>query len=184
MLLHSLFPKYFPRHENQLETKNHHEHVQTMIRENIHRRMVNTQFQYIGKKRNTRTLHDVYETHERDKLVYVATDRQTTFNNRVLVGVPFKGQAVNQLSQWWFDQTKHIADNTIVCTPDPRVNIIHKSQTLPFDLMVRQHQRGTNVVVPIPKWGNRFISEHDLISSGVLTESEWETVNKQWRNAG
>lgn len=133
--------------------------------------LVDTQFRYIGKKRNTRTLHDVYETHERDKLVYIATDR-----DRVLASVPFKGQAMNQISQWWFEHTKDIVDNAVVGTPDPRVTIVRKTQTLPFDLVVRRYQH-TNIVVPIPKWGNRSVSEHDLVSTGVLTASEWDTLS-------
>lgn len=138
--------------------------------------LVDTHFRYIGKKRNTRTLHDVYETRERDKLVYVATDRETAFNNRLLASVPFKGQAMNQISQWWFEHTKDIVDNAVMGTPDPRVTIMRKTKTLPFDLVVRRYQH-TNIVVPIPKWGNRWVSEHDLVSTGVLTKSEWDTLS-------
>lgn len=116
-------------------------------------------------------MHDVYETRERDKLVYIATDR-----DRLLASVPFKGQAMNQISQWWFENTKDIVDNAVVGTPDPRVTIVRKTQTLPFDLVVRRYQH-TNIVVPIPKWGNRTVSEHDLVSTGVLTTSEWDTLS-------
>ena len=147
-----------------------------VVKENLHNTLTKTNFSYIGKKRNTKTLHDVYETRERDKLVWVATDRETAFGNRTIASVPFKGQAMNMVSQWWFEQANDLVDHAVISTPDPRVNITRKVQSLSFDVKVRVHGNSSFIVTPVPRWGNRWISEHTLIQNGVLEASEWDRL--------
>jgi phosphoribosylaminoimidazole-succinocarboxamide synthase len=38
-----------------------------------------------------------------DKRILITTDRVSAFD-RVLGAIPFKGQVLNQLSAWWFEQ--------------------------------------------------------------------------------
>src|SRR5690348_11997601 len=54
----------------------------------------------------------------------VTTDRLSAFD-RVLATVPFKGQVLNQLSAWWFEQTQHIIPNHLVSLPDPNAAIVN-----------------------------------------------------------
>ncbi|MDP4973467.1 MAG: hypothetical protein NWP78_02280 [Ilumatobacteraceae bacterium] len=45
-----------------------------------------------------------------DRRIIVTTDRLSAFD-RVVAVVPRKGQVLNQLSAWWFDNTRDIIDN-------------------------------------------------------------------------
>ena len=69
---------------------------------------------FIGKARDRYDLGD--------RMVLIATDRQSAFD-RVLAAIPFKGQALNLTSAWWFEQTRHIVPNQVLSIPDPNVTI-------------------------------------------------------------
>lgn len=71
----------------------------------------------------------------------VTTDRVSAFD-RVVGAVPFRGQVLNQLSQWWFEQTSDIVDNHLKSVPDPNVTIAHDAQPLPVEVIVRGYITG------------------------------------------
>ena len=66
----------------------------------------------------------------------ITTDRVSAFDV-VLGAIPFKGQTLNQLSAWWFDQTSDIVGNHMLSTPDPNVMIAREAQPLPVEVIVR-----------------------------------------------
>jgi hypothetical protein len=43
-------------------------------------------------------------------IILFTTDRQSAFD-RQLATVPFKGQVLNMISLWWFEQTRHLVPN-------------------------------------------------------------------------
>lgn len=55
---------------------------------------------------------DWYSPEEGKRLI-VTTDRISAFD-RVLTALPYKGQVLNQLSLWWFENTKDIIKNHII----------------------------------------------------------------------
>ena len=71
----------------------------------------------------------------------VATDRLSAFD-RVLASVPFKGQVLNQLSAWWFEQTRAIIDNHLLSLPDPNAMLVRKVEPLPVEVIVRGYITG------------------------------------------
>ena len=77
-----------------------------------------------------------------DRMVLITTDRQSAFD-RVLAAVPFKGQALNLTSAWWFDQTRHIVPNQVLSIPDPNVTIAEKCTVFPIEFVVRGYITGT-----------------------------------------
>ena len=77
-----------------------------------------------------------------DRLALITTDRQSAFD-RVLAAVPFKGQALNLTSAWWFDQTRHIVPNQVLSIPDPNVTIAEKCTVFPIEFVVRGYITGT-----------------------------------------
>ena len=77
-----------------------------------------------------------------DKLVLVTTDRQSAFD-RVLASIPFKGQVLNQVSAFWFEQTKDIVQNHVLATPDPNVTIGRKGRVVPVEFVVRSYMTGS-----------------------------------------
>ena len=78
---------------------------------------------YQGKVRDTYDLGD--------KLLLITTDRLSAFD-RVLAAVPFKGQALNLTSAWWFEQTEHIIPNHVIAIPDPNVTLARKCEVFPI----------------------------------------------------
>ncbi len=68
--------------------------------------------------------------------VLVTTDRVSAFDV-VLGSIPFKGQVLNQLSAWWFNQTKDIVQNHVLAVPDENVTIAREAQPLPVEVVVR-----------------------------------------------
>jgi phosphoribosylaminoimidazole-succinocarboxamide synthase len=79
-------------------------------------------------------------THNRQRIL-ITTDRVSAFD-RVLGFIPFKGQVLNQLSAWWFEQTRDIVDNHVIEVPDPNVTIAKEAELLPVEVVVRGYITG------------------------------------------
>lgn len=99
----------------------------------------------------------------RGQRLFVTTDRLSAFD-RIIAGVPYKGQVLNQLSAWWFDQTADIVDNHVVEIPDPNVTIARSATPLLVEVIVRGHITG---VTDTALWtayarGERIIYGHRL----------------------
>lgn len=71
----------------------------------------------------------------------IATDRLSAFD-RVIGAIPFKGQVLNQLSAWWFEQTADIVANHVLALPDPNVTVAREAQVLPVEVVVRGYITG------------------------------------------
>ena len=74
------------------------------------------------------------------KRILVTTDRLSAFD-RVLGLVPFKGQVLNQLSAFWFDEISAIG-NHVLAIPDPNVTVARECQALPVEVIVRGYITG------------------------------------------
>ena len=95
--------------------------------------------------------------------LFVTTDRLSAFD-RVLAGVPFKGQVLNQLSAWWFEHTSDLVDNHVIELPDPNVLVARSATPLPVEVVVRGHITG---VTDTALWtayarGERTVYGHEL----------------------
>jgi len=73
--------------------------------------------------------------------ILVTTDRVSAFD-RVLGAIPFKGQVLNQLSAWWFDQVSDVVANHVQSVPDPNVTIAAEAEALPVEVIVRGYITG------------------------------------------
>jgi phosphoribosylaminoimidazole-succinocarboxamide synthase len=90
---------------------------------------------YDGKVR------DCYIDVERGERIIVVTDRLSAFD-AVVATIPSKGQVLNQLAQFWFEQTKDIAPNHMLRVPDPNVMIARECEPLPVELVMRAYLTG------------------------------------------
>lgn len=89
------------------------------------------------------------------KRVIITTDRLSAFD-RVLGCFPFKGQALNQLSQFWFEKTKDIIQNHMLSVPDPNVMVVKNCYLIPIEMVVRGYITGvTNTSI----WGSYEVGE-------------------------
>ncbi|MEM7029945.1 MAG: phosphoribosylaminoimidazolesuccinocarboxamide synthase [Chloroflexota bacterium] len=73
--------------------------------------------------------------------ILITTDRVSAFD-RVLGTIPYKGQVLNQLSTWWFEQLQDVVDNHVISTPDPNVTIAHEAGLIPVEVIVRGYITG------------------------------------------
>lgn len=97
-----------------------------------------TDFDFLGKKK-TGKVRDIYEQDER--LILVTTDRHSSFD-RIIAHVPHKGQVLNQISAWWFEQTKDIVPNQVIAVPDPNVTVARKMKMVPVEAVMRGYNTG------------------------------------------
>ncbi len=77
-----------------------------------------------------------------DRLVLVSTDRVSAFDH-VLGTVPYRGQILNQLAAWWFEQVSDIVSSHVLSVPDPNVTVGRACRTLPVEVVVRDRLTGT-----------------------------------------
>ena len=89
---------------------------------------------YRGKVR------DVYK--QRDRLFLVATDRLSAFD-RVLTTIPFKGEVLNRMANFWFEQTKDVVPNHVLDMPDPNVTVARATKPYPVEVVVRGYLTGS-----------------------------------------
>jgi phosphoribosylaminoimidazole-succinocarboxamide synthase len=84
-----------------------------------------------------------------ERRLIVTTDRLSAFD-RILAGVPYKGQVLNELSAWWFDRTADVVANHVVAVPDPNALVARSARPLPVEVVVRGHITG---VTDTSLWG-------------------------------
>ncbi len=107
-----------------------------------------------GQVRDNFVLHD-------GRRVVISTDRFTVFNQQVGL-IPYKGQVLNQLTLWWFEQTANIMPNHLIDVVDPNTTIALTAHPLPIAVVVRAFLSG---VTPSSLWtryeaGERSIYGH------------------------
>jgi len=86
-------------------------------------------------------VRDVYDLGKR--LLIVSTDRISAFDVVLPNGVPHKGEALNRLSVYWFDQTKNIIPNHILDVVDPRMVLVKKTDPIKIEFVVRGYLYGS-----------------------------------------
>lgn len=89
---------------------------------------------YSGKVRET------YSAGSGQRLL-VTTDRLSGFD-QILGAVPYKGQVLNQLSEWWFAQTADIVANHVISVPDENALLAVDVTPLPVEVIVRGYITG------------------------------------------
>jgi len=93
------------------------------------------------------TLGAKYEGKVRDnytkdgKRFIIVTDRLSAFD-KVITTIPFKGQVLNQMAEFWFNETKDIIGNHVIDFPDPNVVVGVECKALPVELVVRGYLTG------------------------------------------
>ena len=93
---------------------------------------------FLGRKKAGK-VRDIYD--RGDKLILITTDRHSSFD-RIIAHVPWKGQVLNQVSDWWFDKTRDIIGNHVLATPDPNVTVAKKFRMVPVEAVMRGYLTG------------------------------------------
>ena len=92
------------------------------------------------------------------KRLIITTDRLSAFD-QVLASVPFKGQVLNQLSNWWFENTRDIVDNHIISTPDPNAVVVKEASPILVEVIVRGYITG---VTTTALWYRYSLGERNI----------------------
>ena len=86
-------------------------------------------------------VRDVYDL--KDRLLIVSTDRISAFDVVLPNGIPFKGEALNRLSNYWFEKTKKIVANHVLDVVDPRTILVQKTEPIKIEFVVRGYLYGS-----------------------------------------
>ena len=90
---------------------------------------------YRGKVRDTYDLED-------GRIALVTTDRISAFDHVLHQAIPLKGQVLNQVAAFFFDQTRDVAENHVLEVVDPNVTIGVACDPLPIEFVVRGYLAG------------------------------------------
>ncbi len=91
---------------------------------------------YHGKVRDVYNIKDEY-------MVMVATDRISAFDVVLPEGIPYKGQVLNQIAEFFLDSTKDIVPNWKLSAPDPMVTVGLCCEPLKIEMIVRGYIAGS-----------------------------------------
>ena len=102
-------------------------------------------------------VRDIYKP-EDGKLLLVTTDRLSAFD-RVLGAAPYKGQVLNQLSAWWFEQIQEIVPSHLISLPDPHAMLAQEVEPFPVEVIVRGYITG---VTQTALWYRYNLGEREI----------------------
>ncbi|MBN2005732.1 MAG: phosphoribosylaminoimidazolesuccinocarboxamide synthase [Anaerolineae bacterium] len=102
-------------------------------------------------------VRDIFALPDQRRLL-VTTDRLSAFD-RILTAVPFKGQVLNQLSAFWFEQTQDIIPNHVLEVPDPNVLLAVACEPFPVEVIVRGYISG---VTKTALWYRYSLGERNI----------------------
>jgi phosphoribosylaminoimidazole-succinocarboxamide synthase len=124
---------------------------------------------YHGKVRDVYTIGDKY-------LLLVATDRISAFDRVLPRPIPYKGQILNQIADYFLDATKSIVPSWFISAPDASVSLGYKCQPFKVEMVVRgmlvghawrEYASGKRELCGLPMPDGML--EYDLFESPLIT---------------
>jgi len=126
-----------------------------------------TNFTFLGEKK-TGKVRDIYA--QPDRLILITTDRHSSFD-RIIAHIPHKGQVLNRVSAWWFEQTKDIVPNHVIATPDPNVTVGKKMKMVPVEAVMRGYLTGVTDTSIWTRYQNGTRQFGDLVLADGLKKN-------------
>ena len=109
-----------------------------VLQAQLDRTLETTDFPGLGERYEGKVRDSYVRGSER---IIVVTDRLSAFD-RIIGTIPFKGQVLNQIARYWFDETAHIAPNHVLRVPDPNVMVVREVTPLRAEMVVRAYLTG------------------------------------------
>lgn len=161
------------------------------LRDGLSRTLNATDFAELGTRYQGK-VRDNYTTGDGRRFIIV-TDRISAFD-RVLGTLPFKGQVLNQIAAWWFEQSRHVAPNHLRSVPDPNVMEVTECRPLPVEMIVRGYLTGsspTSIWTCYSKGGREFcghrlpegLKKHQPLPEPILTPTTKAAHGEHDQNA-
>ncbi len=110
--------------------------------------VIASQIPHVLKGTNFAKLGERYEGKVRDnytqgnRRILITTDRLSAFD-RIIALIPFKGQVLNAMTKFWFENTKDICPNYVENFPDPNVIVGTECKPLMLEMIVRGYITGS-----------------------------------------
>jgi len=111
-----------------------------ILRHQLARTLEGTDFAGLGEVYHGK-VRDCYVPGDGRRII-VVSDRVSAFDV-VLGTIPFKGQVLNQIARYWFEDTREVAPNHMIETPDPNVMIGRECAPLAVEFVMRAYLTGT-----------------------------------------
>jgi len=102
--------------------------------------LVETRFEHLGERYRGK-VRDVYRPGD-GRLILITSDRISAFDHVLQQAVPLKGQVLNRLAAFFFEQTEDIVPNHLLDVPDPNVSVVVECDALPIEFVVRGYLAG------------------------------------------
>ncbi|QQR91788.1 MAG: phosphoribosylaminoimidazolesuccinocarboxamide synthase [Myxococcales bacterium] len=134
---------------------------QQTLQQGLHLCLNSTDLDWLGTKQEGK-VRDSYSLSDGTRLI-VTTDRISAFD-RSIGTLPFKGQVLNQLAAWWFEQSKDLVPNHFLERVDPAAMKVIECTPLPVEFVMRAYLTGvtsTSVWTHYEK-GERIFCGHTL----------------------
>ncbi len=118
-----------------------------------------------------------------DKLLMIATDRISAFDVVLPQGIPYKGQVLNQLADYFLKETADIVPNWLEATPDPSVSAGVKADPVKVEMVIRgvlvghawrEYQAGKRSLCGQPM--AEGMKEYDAFSEPIITPTTKEDI--------
>jgi phosphoribosylaminoimidazole-succinocarboxamide synthase len=90
---------------------------------------------YKGKVRDVYTINNKI-------LVMVASDRISAFDVVLPKGIPYKGQVLNQLAEYFLNATRDVVPNWLLATPHPSVSVGKMCVPFKVEMVIRGYVAG------------------------------------------
>ena len=152
--------------------------------------LIKKQLDYTLNKSTLENLGRHYKGKVRDnyyannQILMVTSDRVSAFDC-VLGTIPFKGQILSEIAQFWFDKTSDIVPNHFIKSVDPQVLLVQEAKPLPVEVIVRRYITGSlsrdyqadkHHVYDLPFRDD--LKENERFSNPILTPSTKEDYGK------
>ncbi len=117
---------------------------------------------YRGKVRDVYTLDE-------NRLLIVASDRISAFDHILRQPIPYKGQILNQVAAWFFEQVRDITPTHLLDVPHPNISVVRKCEALPIEVVMRgclaghawrEYKAGKRMLCGVPMPDGMRESEH------------------------
>lgn len=108
------------------------------IQQQIPHCLAGTDFPTLGEKYEGKVRDNYTKGEQR---IIIVTDKLSAFD-RIICLIPFKGQVLNQMARFWFNETKDIIGNHVIEFPDPNVVIAKQCKPVAMEMVVRGYITG------------------------------------------
>ena len=113
--------------------------MQKLIKEQLNHTLNKSKLENLGRHYKGKVRDNYYFD---NKILMVTSDRVSAFDH-VLGTIPFKGQILSDIAEFWFDKTADIVPNHFIKSVDPQVLLVREAKPLPVEVIVRRYITGS-----------------------------------------